>query len=261
MVQNNSRLRPVEAKQDRWCVGCEARGACMVAEMDDAAGAAFRGAIRVRGPYEPGEYLYRRGTPMSAIYFVNKGLVRTETVSEDGGRFIGEFVHSGELLAVDAMHRGSHPADAIAIQRTWVCELPLTRLEALGDRHPALLRALLKRMSRRLDAGTMGAVERRAMLSHERIQAFVLDLYQRAGGHRGVASTRMCLPMAKGDIATYLGLTPESFSRGLRKLEDGGMIRNFPRHIELTAKLLAAARFDGGEYACDAGRNRPAEVA
>ncbi len=243
-MSDQRNLHSVDSGPSGGCEACAAQGLCIADELGDRVKSAFIGAVRVRGAFEPGEYLYHRNSPLTGIYSIQSGLVRTETVSEAGARYVCDFLSRGDLLGMDGIHCDTYPSDAIAVQRTWVCELSLTRLESIGDAHPSLLRALMKRMSRRLDDSTNGAVERRAMLSHERIQSFVLDLYLQSGGCRNVASARIRLPMPKGDIAAYLGLTPESFSRSLRKLEDGGMIRNHPRHLELSSALLAGPSSD-----------------
>lgn len=39
--------------------------------------------------------------------------------------------------------------------------------------------------------------------------------------------------MSKGDIASYLGLRPESLSRALGKLQGRGIIRNYGKRVEI----------------------------
>ena len=41
------------------------------------------------------------------------------------------------------------------------------------------------------------------------------------------------LPMSKGDIASYLGLRPESLSRALSKLQNEGVLRNQSKRLTL----------------------------
>lgn len=51
--------------------------------------------------------------------------------------------------------------------------------------------------------------------------------------------------MTKGDIASYLGLRPESLSRALSKLQREGSIRNSAKQIELLDRGAAY------EFACE----------
>jgi CRP/FNR family transcriptional regulator len=67
----------------------------------------------------------------------------------------------------------------------------------------------------------------------QKIANFLLDI--RARLHRaGKADDQFALPMAREDIANYLGITPETVSRVLAKLQQGGLIEANRRSIFLT---------------------------
>jgi CRP/FNR family transcriptional regulator len=57
----------------------------------------------------------------------------------------------------------------------------------------------------------------------ERVASFLLSLSERHAG-RGRAATPLHLPMARGEIADYLGLTIETVSRAFTRLRTDGLI-------------------------------------
>ena len=68
----------------------------------------------------------------------------------------------------------------------------------------------------------LGAIHR--LEARERIAAFLLDLYDRLR-HLGLIShPRFNLPLTQGNVADYLGMTPEHFNRTLADLRDLGLV-------------------------------------
>ncbi|HZX80050.1 MAG TPA: helix-turn-helix domain-containing protein [Lysobacter sp.] len=69
-------------------------------------------------------------------------------------------------------------------------------------------------------------------LAHERLAAFLHDLLDR---HclLGRASHSFRLPMSREDIARFLGLTLESVSRSIGRLQELGLIRARGRQVEI----------------------------
>lgn len=230
---------PVPETQERpnavseTCSDCEASALCMSGALDSGLVRQLAAIIRKRGPFRAGELIYRRGAVPNSIYSVQRGLVKTETVTTAGERVIGGFVYCGELLGTDAMGRSGYPADAVALTNTWLCEIPMRSLEALMRREPGIQRELLACLGRQLDAATLEAAARRQLPAYERLLAFLQDHARRVGVCRHRDVQRVPLPMAKQDIAVYLGLTPESLSRTLLKLQKAGVIRNYLRYVEL----------------------------
>lgn len=122
------------------------------------------------------------------------------------GDFFGQpFSKSGHLTA-------------IALSDTELCVFPRGPFEQAMDDQPRLERALLERTMRSLNE----ARERQLTLARKgaqaRIAGFLLDLL--AGRAGGVIE----LPMSRGDIADYLGLTIETVSRQFTELKNGGII-------------------------------------
>ncbi len=185
------------------------------------------------GPYHPGEYLYRMGDPCNALYVVHAGAVKTELVTYDGDLHISGFYLTGELFGADGIHQRRFLSDAIAIEKTWVCELTLDNWDSLSKTYPDLQRELITELGRIIAHKENEALATHYHLLEQRLMNFLIDLLERVRVREGHASNEIELSMKKTDIARYLGATPESISRTLAKLEKAGYIINSGRRIRI----------------------------
>lgn len=215
------------------CTECDARLFCIAGGLDKSCAEALCGIIRRKGPYQAGERVYRRGMVAKTIFVVERGSVKLETVTRDGRRLVGGFLFAGELLGIDGMGRGRYPADAFALQETSLCALPLDELETLCRKIPELQKNFLRRLGGELSVSRYECSSLRQEASHLRTLAFLRELHERQSNQTNSRSREVHLPMSKQDIACYLGLTPESLSRSLKKLEKQGLVRNSLRSITL----------------------------
>ena len=138
----------------------------------------------------------------------------------------------GEMMALDAINRRIHGYDAVALEDSEVCVVPFTRLTPLAMRLPELQGQLLRMLSGDIvrDQGLMLLLG--GMDAEQRIAAFLLSLsrrYQRLG----YAATRFSLRMTREEIGSYLGLTLETVSRLLSRLQREGLISVHQREVEL----------------------------
>lgn len=230
------------------CHECGARAFCLTTSIDDACIRRLHKMIRKRGPYEAQRIIYREGHPVRSLFAIQTGSVKTETVTAEGRRIIGEFLFEGDLLGVEGIGSRHYAADAVALEETWLCELPMHALEDACRKAPELQHELLGRLGRLIRAGTLDTAAQQHMTADKRLLRFIIHLYHRRQSKTQRSDRCVHLPMDKQDIAVYLGLTPESLSRALRKLERTGAIRNHLRCIELLLDPEEAAAGDAPGY-------------
>ena len=185
------------------------------------------------GPFQPGEYLYHAGDPCKALYVVHAGTVKTEKVTFDGDLHISGFYLTGELFGADGIHQRRFATDAVAIEKTWVCELTFDNWETLIQDHPELQNQLIFELGRVIAHKEQEALSSHHHLLSQRLMDFLTDLLDRIRERQGYQTDEIELTMTKTDIARYLGTTPESISRTLAKLEKAGYIENTTRKIRL----------------------------
>lgn len=158
------------------------------------------------------------GAPFTSLYIVQSGAVKTQQPTVDGGLNLTGFYLEGDLFGLDAIGSVVYPCEAIALQRTAVCALPFGDFERLCSGVPVLQRWLLARLGGRLktcEAQRSWCARRE---SDARVLSFFVDLQRRLEHRQRPNAGFYTMPMRKGDIAFFLGMTPETFSRTLRAL-------------------------------------------
>ena len=113
------------------CKECNLRELCFPHGMSDAELSNMDAVVDQPKPLHKNDFLYRDGDSSRAIYAVRSGCVKTMTESANGDEQIVGFHLPGELLGLDGFAEGVHTCNALALETSSVCELPLNQLENL----------------------------------------------------------------------------------------------------------------------------------
>lgn len=224
-------LHLVSTPQD--CNNCALPRKCIGADLDPDQTDIITRIIRKRGPFKAGETIFKMEDPFKSIFAIQSGSVKIESSLDDGTPLIHGFHFSSELIGIEAVGDIQYQCDAVALETTWICELPFEKLETLCSQIPKLQHEILELLGKRLRYTNRTIVQGRYLSADRRFLLFLNDLYQRKGSVTKDGKRRVILPMTKGDIAIHLGLRPESLSRALSKLQEEGVIRNHTREIEI----------------------------
>jgi CRP/FNR family transcriptional regulator len=195
--------------------------------------------ISARRRVKIGEHVYHAGDNFASIYVVRSGFFRSSMTLENGREQVTGFFMVGEIMGIDGIHRGEHTCAAIALEDSEVCVITYARLQQLSVENPALQQQFHRIMGREItrDHGIMLLLG--SMRAEERLATFLLNLSARYAS-RGYSGTGFNLRMTREDIGSYLGLTIETVSRALGKLQKLGLIAVKNRCIEIND--LAALR-------------------
>lgn len=160
------------------------------------------------------------------------GALKISNFGRDGTERILSLVHPagfiGEMFAPVADH------EIIALTESRLCVFSKKDYERAVERFPALGRALLRRSAEDLleSRALIDLMSRRS--SRNRVAGLLLSLARAASDSPCHPAARFDLPLTRGEMAGMLGLTIETVSRQLTRLEQDGVIRRRgPRGIEL----------------------------
>lgn len=161
-----------------------------------------------------GEVLFSEGDKADSVYEVLSGMVRLYKLLPDGRRQVTGFLTAGQLLGLAPQGTCVFTADALT-------EVSLVRykrdaFERLIDEVPGFARRLLAVTSHELHAAQDQMVLLGRKSASEKVASFLLML----PAHKDDID----VPMTRGDIADYLGLTVETVSRTLTRLRQDGLI-------------------------------------
>ena len=206
------------------CQQCSISQLCLPVSLAEAEVEHLDSIIKRNRPLHRGEHLFRAGENFQSLFAIRTGSLKTYTVSPDGEEQITGFHLAGEVIGLDAVYRQSHPSFAMALETTMVCELPFEQLEELSGSIPGLRQQLLKVMSREILEDQELLLLLNKKNAEERLAAFLINLSTRYA-RRGRSAQRFLLPMTRGDIGNYLGLTIETVSRLFTRYQKAGLIQ------------------------------------
>ena len=170
-----------------------------------------------------GESLYHQGDPLVALYEVQAGQFKSGHADVRGRHQITGFKLAGELLGLDAIGTDRHCVEAVALDTALVSIIPYPVLIDLLQQNAAFRNAFNKVMGHEIVRDQAMMLLLGTTVAERRVAAFVVDLAGRLQGH-GQPAALLSLCMSRHDIGSYLGLTLETVSRTLSKLQGNGVI-------------------------------------
>jgi CRP/FNR family nitrogen fixation transcriptional regulator len=158
-------------------------------------------------PFARNAEIYAEDEPAEYLYMVAKGAVRSYKLLSDGRRQIEAFYLPGDLFGIEAGDKHRFSAEAISGSTVWVVKRSV--VDRVAQRDSAVARELWMLAAQHLERAQDHLLLLARHKAHERIAAFLLEMAKRSGDAEGEVE----LPMARQDIADYLGLTIETVSR------------------------------------------------
>lgn len=214
------------------CGSLSVRQACLPAGVDPIEQGALDAVVRRRRRLHAGERLFRAGDAMTGLHVARIGAFKAVSLTPDGDEHVLAFFLPGELIGLDGLGHGVHRCEAIALEAAEACELGLDELLRVAATLPVLRSQLHRVVGQSIsrDADHRCMLTRR--LAHERVAAFLDDLVDRCC-LLGTQGTAFRLPMSREDIARFLGLTLESVSRSMTRLQDERVLAVRGRQVEV----------------------------
>lgn len=161
-----------------------------------------------------GELLFSEGDKAESVFEVLSGMVRLYKLLPDGRRQVTGFLTAGQLLGLAP--EGTCVFTADTITEVSLCRYKRDAFERMIDEVPGFARRLLAVTSHELHAAQDQMVLLGRKSASEKVATFLLMLPARQDD--------IDVPMTRGDIADYLGLTVETVSRTLTRLRQDGLI-------------------------------------
>ncbi|HRP28970.1 MAG TPA: Crp/Fnr family transcriptional regulator [Burkholderiaceae bacterium] len=170
-----------------------------------------------------GQVVFARGQSSRALVVLLSGDVAMGVAAAGGAMRTERLVHGPAWLDPSSVWLdGAHVLDAVALTPVRVAELARDPLQALLDQRPQLAKCLLVSLAREVHRLTAHTHELMHKDAPARLASWLCARQSADGAqaNRGVVQ----LVERKSDIASQLGMTPETMSRLMRNLSDRGVI-------------------------------------
>ena len=223
------------------CADCVVRAHAICAALD-------QGELRLleqlghRILYRPNEPVFSQEEIVTSCFNLLEGVLRLYKLLPDGRRQIVGFALPGDFIGLSVDDRHGISADAVG--PVIVCRFVKTSFSRFMADKPNLLHRINEFITRDLGEARDQMVLLGRRSAEEKVATFLIRWRDRLV-RIGPVSEITPLPMSRQDIADYLGLTIETVSRTLTKLERDGVIEIVHGGIRLAdaarAEALAAA--------------------
>ncbi len=231
-------VQNISAHSDQHCCNCNLHSLCMAVSLDMTELSKLDDIVDRSKPLSKGQMLSAQGDKFQTVYAIKTGSVKTYTTSCSGEEQITGFYFPGDLIGLNALDTGICPDSIKILETTTVCQVQFEQLDILSVELPKLRRQLLKTMSKEIcnEQHMLQLLAKKN--ADERIATFLLRLSNRFKA-RGFSETRFRLSMSRHEIGNYLGLTVETVSRVLTRLQKNELITVENKEIEiLNSKAL-----------------------
>ncbi len=214
------------------CSNCRLNTLCLPLALEHQDIDALDAIIQRSQPVQKNGYLFREGDAFTSIYAVRSGTIKAFSTTEDGRDQITSFYFPGELFGMDGISRNVHESTAKALETAAICKIPFDSLGELSAKIPNLQRCFFQLMSREIteDQQLIALLSKNS--ADERFAALLLNISSR-NARRHLSAYRFRLPMSRIDIGNYLGLTIETVSRVIGRMQKKGVLRVDNREVEI----------------------------
>lgn len=205
------------------CQDCGFSQLCLPFSLNDAELSRLDDIIQRKRPLHKGDMLFESGQSQRSLYAIRTGSFKTFTLTDQGEQQITGFHLPGDIVGFDGLNTQLHPSYAEALETAMVCEIPLPNLETLLDQLPRLRQQIMRLMSQDIQSDQQMMLLLNRKTAEQKLATFLAQLAQRYAS-RGFSATEFRLTMTRSDIGNYLGLTVETISRLLSKMDKEQLI-------------------------------------
>ena len=202
------------------CAACAARSFSVCAPLDPVAQERFF-AMASRMRFAPRKLLFQEGDAADHVFNVTEGSICVSKALADGRRQITGFLLPGDFLGLAQGETYAYSAETLT--EAQVCKFPRDRFQRFLAENPEMEHRLLGMASNELAAAQDQMLLLGRKTAIERVASFLVSLSDRHVA-RGQPGSPLALPMTRGEIPDYLGLTIETVSRAFTKLRKQNLI-------------------------------------
>ncbi len=183
-------------------------------------------------PLHKGDILFRAGNTFTNLYAVRTGCIKLTVSSQQGEEQILGFYLPGEIIGFDGIEHSLHSCTAVALDTSSLCAISYTNLSEVCRQLPALNEQMFRLMGHELTQDNQLLLSVTKKHAEGRIATFLLSLSTRFQ-RLGYSAVEFRLAMSRSEIGNYLGLTFETVSRCLNKLQKQNLISINHKYIHI----------------------------
>lgn len=166
------------------------------------------------------DMLFFEGEEGRHLFFMLSGSIKLFKSNPEGKEVVIRFIEPGDLFAEILLFlKNRYPVNAMAIDASEVLAIDALKLFDTIKEHPEVAMKLIGKLASKSQY-LLKMVENLTLVdARERFLNYLRHLKERSR-----TSDTVTLPVPKGELSLLLGISPETFSRIMKKLSDEGVI-------------------------------------
>jgi CRP/FNR family transcriptional regulator, anaerobic regulatory protein len=170
-----------------------------------------------------GEHVHEAGERFECLSVIHSGLFKVVNQSPDGREQVVGLQFKGDWLGFDAIGRGHHGCDAVAMDTGEVWSIRYDALLKACAQHLPLAAMVHQAMSREIMRDRDALLSICTLSADARVAEFLCH-WAEALAQRGLRTDQITLRMTRAEIGNYLGMKLETVSRALSRMARAGII-------------------------------------
>lgn len=199
------------------CLNCGLQKICFPTGLQKSDVDRLDDIVERKSPLKKNHLLYEAGQRFHSIYAIRAGVIKLYSYSDSGEEIVHGFYLPGDVVGFDGFLDKHYLYNAVALDSTSVCAIPYEELSDLSLKIPNLNQQIITVMSKKMQDGRLHSELLIKKNADQRVAQFIWQMAERFRS-RGYAHDEFRLSILHRDVALYLGLTPETVSRILAKL-------------------------------------------
>jgi len=213
------------------CLSCTLRNSVLFAGLDE------KDFDQIHQPIDlyalpPGSTLYRAGDKGDRLFTIRSGILKLVQYLPDGTQRIVRLLRATDVAGLEALLGQPYQHDAVVLQPTQACSLPVSVVQALSQTNPALHQELLTRWQKALEEADAWLTELSTGSAKQRVARLLLRMV------RDEQSSE-CSLFSREDMGAMLGITTETASRTIAEFKRRSLlVETRPNHFLLDIRNL-----------------------
>jgi len=198
------------------CQNCQLRNTVLFAGLEES------DFEKIHQPIDqytlpPGTVLYRLGEKADYMYTIRSGSLKLVQYLPDGTQRIVRLAKTTDITGLEALLDENYQHDAITLQTTEVCKLPVPVVNKLSQENPNLHKELLKRWNSALNEAEAWLTKLSTGSAKQRVARLLKHMFS------GETETGHQL-YSREDIGSMLAITTETSSRIIAEFKRNGVL-------------------------------------
>ncbi|WP_017209207.1 Crp/Fnr family transcriptional regulator [Clostridium beijerinckii] len=175
--------------------------------------------------FSKGDVIFTEGNIANTLYFINEGKIKLYKYTKDGKEQILHILSEGDFFGeLELIKPSKYGFNSKAIEDAKICTLTKEEMKDIMMKNPEIGIKVLETVGERLSK-VENLVQNLATNDVDSRMAYLIVELMEKYGKNVDGNISVKLPISREDMASFIGVTRETISRKLKKLEDENLIK------------------------------------